>query len=37
VARGGVVVPPTGFEPVISTLKGWRPRPLDDRGARIAA
>ena len=26
------VVPPTGFEPVISTLKGWRPRPLDDGG-----
>ena len=24
------LVPPTGFEPVISTLKGWRPRPLDD-------
>ena len=24
------VVPPTGFEPVISTLKGWRPWPLDD-------
>ena len=33
--RGGdrVVVPPTGFEPVISTLKGWRPRPLDDGGS----
>ena len=27
------VVPPTGFEPVISTLKGWRPRPLDDGGS----
>jgi hypothetical protein len=26
------LVPPTGFEPVISTLKGWRPRPLDDGG-----
>ena len=26
----GAVVPPTGFEPVISTLKGWRPWPLDD-------
>ena len=24
------MVPPTGFEPVISTLKGWRPWPLDD-------
>lgn len=23
-------VPPAGFEPAISTLKGWRPRPLDD-------
>jgi hypothetical protein len=21
---------PAGFEPAISTLKGWRPRPLDD-------
>ena len=30
-ARHGLV-PPTGFEPVISTLKGWRPRPLDDGG-----
>src|SRR4029078_10705112 len=30
----GRVVPPTGFEPVISTLKGWRPRPLDDGGPR---
>ena len=25
-------VPPRGFEPLISTLKGWRPRPLDDEG-----
>ena len=25
-----LMVPPTGFEPVISTLKGWRPWPLDD-------
>src|SRR5687767_7940132 len=25
-------VPPRGFEPLISTLKGWRPRPLDDGG-----
>ena len=30
------VVPPTGFEPVISTLKGWRPRPLDDGGPEPA-
>ena len=36
VTAGGVtgftfqMVPPTGFEPVISTLKGWRPWPLDD-------
>src|SRR6476620_6262168 len=28
----GVLVPPRGFEPLISTLKGWRPRPLDDGG-----
>ncbi len=28
------MVPPRGFEPLISTLKGWRPRPLDDGGAR---
>jgi hypothetical protein len=27
-------VPPRGFEPLISTLKGWRPRPLDDEGER---
>jgi hypothetical protein len=27
------VVPPRGFEPLISTLKGWRPGPLDDGGA----
>jgi hypothetical protein len=27
-------VPPRGFEPLISTLKGWRPRPLDDGGER---
>jgi hypothetical protein len=25
-------VPPTGFEPVISALKGLRPGPLDDGG-----
>ena len=28
------MVPPRGFEPLISTLKGWRPRPLDDGGTR---
>src|SRR5215210_5029906 len=28
------MVPPRGFEPLISTLKGWRPRPLDDEGER---
>ncbi len=28
-------VPPRGFEPLISTLKGWRPRPLDDGGAGL--
>lgn len=34
VLRGlGTLAPPTGFEPVISTLKGWRPWPLDDGGA----
>ncbi|SVC34793.1 uncharacterized protein METZ01_LOCUS287647 [marine metagenome] len=26
------MVPPAGFEPAISTLKGWRPWPLDDGG-----
>src|SRR5215213_10093650 len=31
--RCGELVPPAGFEPAISTLKGWRPRPLDDGGA----
>ena len=37
-ARGAAIlrwtagVPPRGFEPLISTLKGWRPRPLDDGG-----
>ena len=30
------LVPPRGFEPLISTLKGWRPRPLDDGGADAA-
>jgi hypothetical protein len=24
------LVTPEGFEPSISTLRGWRPRPLDD-------
>ena len=33
VKAGKSVVPATGFEPVVSTLKGWRPRPLDDAGA----
>lgn len=27
------MVPRTGFEPVISALKGRCPRPLDERGA----
>lgn len=27
------MVPPAGFEPAISTLKGWRPWPLDDGDA----
>ena len=31
-ARRVGLVPPRGFEPLISTLKGWRPRPLDDGG-----
>src|SRR6476469_592170 len=31
-ARTWGLVPPRGFEPLISTLKGWRPRPLDDGG-----
>ena len=26
------MVPPSGFEPLISTLKGSCPRPLDDGG-----
>ena len=29
------MVPPTGFEPVISTLKGWRPWPLDDGDSAV--
>src|SRR6266850_7967250 len=32
VLRETAGVPPRGFEPLISTLKGWRPRPLDDGG-----
>src|SRR4029079_2716703 len=31
------LVPPAGFEPAISTLKGWRPRPLDDGGLQSRA
>ena len=31
-AQRGSLVPPAGFEPAISTLKGWRPGPLDDGG-----
>ncbi len=34
VLRKTAGVPPRGFEPLISTLKGWRPRPLDDGGGR---
>ena len=30
----GSMVPPAGFEPAISALKGLRPGPLDDRGGR---
>ncbi len=37
VAGGISVVPPEGFEPSISTLKGWRPGPLDDGGTRGTA
>ncbi len=35
VSRKTAGVPPRGFEPLISTLKGWRPRPLDDGGRRF--
>ena len=31
-----VSVPPRGFEPLISALKGRRPRPLDDEGVEYA-
>src|ERR1019366_602818 len=34
IAGGVKLVPPEGFEPSISTLKGWRPGPLDDGGTR---
>jgi integrase len=37
VSGGLSVVPPEGFEPSISTLKGWRPGPLDDGGTRGTA
>ncbi len=37
VAGGVKLVPPEGFEPSISTLKGWRPGPLDDGGTRGTA
>lgn len=35
--RGALVAfsflaPPTGFEPAISSMKNWRPKPLDDGG-----
>jgi hypothetical protein len=30
---GQDAVPPAGFEPAVSTLKGWCPRPLDEGGA----
>ena len=29
-----MLVPRSGFDPLISTLKGWRPARLDDRGTR---
>lgn len=29
-----ILVLPAGFEPAIFTLKGWRPRPLDD-GSKV--
>src|SRR5438128_822127 len=34
-ASSAALVPPRGFEPLISTLKGWRPGPLDDGGATL--
>ena len=30
------MVPPAGFEPAISALKGRRPGPLDDGGSRFS-
>ena len=33
-ALGGSSVPPVGFEPTISAVKGRRPRPLDHGGVR---
>jgi hypothetical protein len=32
-----VTMPPTGFEPVISALRGQRPKPLDDEGLVTAS
>gem|GEM_PF-6477988 len=32
IIRKKILVPPAGFEPAISTLKGWRPGPLDYGG-----
>lgn len=32
--RGVFLVPRTGFEPVVSALRGLRPGPLDERGGR---
>ena len=37
VLRKTAGVPPSGFEPLISTLKGSCPRPLDDGGAARTA
>ena len=31
-----LLVPPAGFEPAVSTLKGWHPGPLDDGGAEAS-
>ena len=35
VSGGRVLVPRRGFDPLISTLKGWRPTRLDDRGTQL--
>ena len=32
---GGLVVAPAGFEPAISTLRGWHPWPLDDGASSL--